>query len=145
MQANVKSYWYGLAGGTNEMVMRDGSDRSTALNNHLWRRRAVLVLPCRSAPVSIGSLSRSTLYFTRAIGLPRTHAFVSFVLDKVKVFPNLCMHPACADMMVSGGDLVDERILDSWARSNDWFNDTIWDTYNLDMYAAVFPAFKKLT
>jgi len=71
-------------------------------------------------------------------------AFVSFARDKVKVFPNLCMHPACADMIVSGADLVDERSLEAWARNNESFNNMTWGTYDLDMYAGVFPALQKV-
>ena len=53
------------------------------------------------------------------------------------------MHPACADMMVSGADVVDERIVELWTRNNESFNDMTWDTYDLDMYAGVFPALQK--
>ena len=71
------------------------------------------------------------------------HALASFVRDKVKAFPKLCMHRACADMMVSGADVVDERIVELWARNNESFNDMTWDTYDLDMYTGVFPALQK--
>ena len=75
--------------------------------------------PCAAG---IGNcLSRSILYLTRAIGLQRMHALASFVHDKVKAFPKLCMHRACADMMVSGADVVDERIVELWTRNNESF------------------------
>ena len=53
------------------------------------------------------------------------------------------MHPACADTMVSGADVVDERIVELWTRNNESFNDMTWDTYDLDMYTGVFPALQK--